>query len=772
LIFSPLAFGTVEEWSLAVLEITAVLAFCILLSNQIRNKKALFHDIPGFTPLMLFLAYIAFQLIPLPPALVKIISPDTYTLYSETIGVTVPLTWLPLTIHKKATLMEFFRFSSYAAVYILTVQLLTDKKLLKKTIMTVIIFASAVSFFGILQHLLFNNKIYWIRELTAGGTPFGPYVNRNHYAGFMGMIFPLTLCAFLFYKPDFSYGSLRERIAFIFSQKITNIHILLGTASIIMALSIFLSLSRGGIMSLCLSMIFFGMILIFKTKKSRRGVLIILIFVLVLYAVGWFGWESIFQRFEKIRNVTGDIAEERLVVWNDSINIIKDFPVTGTGFGTFVAIYPKYSTRTGDGVVDHAHNDYIELLADGGIIAALLFAWFLITVFFRSFRVFLKRREPHSIYIFIGSITGLISILIHSFTDFNLHIGANGLYFFFLIGLTVSAAHTRFYEGEETYLKTVNLSYLKLIFGAMSVFLILSALFNSSLLTGQFYYSPLKGKSLEILRGSEALNDMKQSVRKALQFDPLEAQYQYDSARIERLLENNESAAEYFRKAVQLQPANAEYLQMYGLLLSELKKDTAADMLLQAGMKYDPQNTLRYQIYAPWLISRDRKDDGINYIKKAISMEPAKTRHYISIMVLNGLRDDEIRQAIPETYITYMHFADYLLNTGNDSGAETSYLRALEYTETEKAVNPSVFMKIYSYYRGKTLYDHALYVMKKGSEKFPDNVHIRLTTAQAYEEAGLAHQAIEHYKEALNLDPDNKRAQLRLEKLGKDSNEE
>jgi hypothetical protein len=154
LIFSPLAFGTVEEWSLAVLEITAVLAFCILLSNQIRNKKALFHDIPGFTPLMLFLAYIAFQLIPLPPALVKIISPDTYTLYSETIG-----------------LMEFFRFSSYAAVYILTVQLLTDKDLLKKTIMTVIIFASAVSFFGILQHLLFNNKIYWIRELTTVREP-------------------------------------------------------------------------------------------------------------------------------------------------------------------------------------------------------------------------------------------------------------------------------------------------------------------------------------------------------------------------------------------------------------------------------------------------------------------------------------------------------------------------------------------------------------------------------------------------------------------------
>ncbi|MCW0295094.1 O-antigen ligase family protein, partial [Klebsiella pneumoniae] len=94
-----------------------------------------------------------------------------------------------------------------------------------------------------------------------------------------------------------------------------------------------------------------------------RGFLIILIFVLILYAVGWFGWDNIFGRFEKIRYIGGDIREQRLVMWKDSLNIARDFPITGTGFGTFIYIYPKYRTRMGNAVVDHAHNDYIEFLS-------------------------------------------------------------------------------------------------------------------------------------------------------------------------------------------------------------------------------------------------------------------------------------------------------------------------------------------------------------------------------------------------------------------------
>jgi hypothetical protein len=95
--------------------------------------------------------------------------------------------------NKQKQLSWSFRFASYGAFYAVTVQLLSRKDALKKTIAIIIIFASSLSFFSILQHLLSNGKLYWFRELLLGGVPFGPYVNRNHYAGLMEMLFPLVV---------------------------------------------------------------------------------------------------------------------------------------------------------------------------------------------------------------------------------------------------------------------------------------------------------------------------------------------------------------------------------------------------------------------------------------------------------------------------------------------------------------------------------------------------------------------------------------------------
>lgn len=209
LIFAPLAFGTVEQWSLTVMETFSILAFFLLLLENLKHKDSSLYEIPGVIPLLLLLAYILIQLIPLPSGIIKVISPETYNLYRDT-SINEPQTWITLSINKKATLMEFFRIAAYVAFYILAVQLLTKKDILKKTIAVVVIFASLLSFLGLLQHILSNNKIYWLRELTQGGTPFGPYVNRNHYAGLMEMIFPLVLSLFLFYKPHVTYNSSRK----------------------------------------------------------------------------------------------------------------------------------------------------------------------------------------------------------------------------------------------------------------------------------------------------------------------------------------------------------------------------------------------------------------------------------------------------------------------------------------------------------------------------------------------------------------------------------
>jgi len=148
----------------------------------------------------------------------------------------------------------------------------------------------------------------------------------------------------------------------------------------------------GGIISLSLAVLF--LLSFFSQKKSgnNRGHALLFITLTVL-AVGWFGWDMIFDRFAEMKNEQGAIENSRFIFWQDSNHIIQDFTLFGTGFGTFLHIYPKYRTYQGEAIVDHAHNDYIELFTDGGIIGVFLVAWFLFALFKTSYQAYRQRRE-------------------------------------------------------------------------------------------------------------------------------------------------------------------------------------------------------------------------------------------------------------------------------------------------------------------------------------------------------------------------------------------
>ena len=497
IIFSPLAFGTVEPWSLFIMEISTFTAICIMLAEHLRKKGALFYEAPGLLPLMALLAYIGFQLLPLPPEMVSVLSPASYALYRDTVWVGQPGQWVSLSINKKATLAEFLRFASYAGIYIITVQLLALPGSFRRTVTVMLVFGSVLAFFAIMQHLLSNNRIYWIRELTRGGFFFGPYVNRNHYAGLMGMIFPVIMGLFLYYRPKGDHTSFRNRLIGIFTHPQSNISVLLGFSAVLTATSIFLSLSRGGIASLIMSLIFLGLLLKRRSGQSPRGLLFAATIIVTLYAVGWFGWKPVFERFQSIRNAQGEIAELRLDIWKDSLNIIRDFPLTGTGFGSYINIYPSYRTIESDRIADHAHNDYIELLTNGGAISMILLLWFIAVVVARSYQAFQRRKDPYSLFLYSGILTGIFSILLHGVTDFNLQIGANGLYLFFMLGMAVSASHTRVHEdGQNTLLRAGTDFPAKRFTPAVTgAVLLLCVAFYTGRLLGTFLYSEIRSRN-------------------------------------------------------------------------------------------------------------------------------------------------------------------------------------------------------------------------------------------------------------------------------------
>jgi tetratricopeptide (TPR) repeat protein len=771
LIFSPLAFGTVEIWSLEVMESACFLALLILLSEKLRKKETYLYEIPGIIPILVLLGLILFQLMPLPPGVIRSLSPETYEIYKKTIFMVDPDALVSLSINKKATLAEFLRFASYVCMYVLTIQLLKDKDNLQKTVIAIAIFVSLLSLFAILQHFLPNDRIFWIRELTRGGKPFGPYVNRNHYAGLIGMIFPVLMGLFLFYKPHVLFKSFRKNLIELFSLQKTNIFVLIGFSLVLAASSVFLTLSRSGIISLGISTIVFGLMVLAKAEDRKAGLIVVIIFFLIVITVGWFGWSPIIERFSGIKNAEIFKVEDRFIHWKDSENIIKDFFAAGTGFGTFVHIYPAYRSVVRDLVLEHAHNDYMELIIEGGFVAIVLFSWFLAELFYKSYKAFTKRRERYSVYISKGSIAGIISILIFSFTDFNLHIGANGLYFFFLLGLAVSAANTRVREGSsDTYLKKKNIP-IKLVIISLSAVALLGLYFNSSIFMGRIFFSSVKDEKLNGKTSDKELLSVRDTLYRASIADLLEARYKFAVANVEKLMLNNDVAVKYYMEAVKLNPVNGEYLQMLGFVMWEMKSYDNAEKLIKAGITYDITNTYRYKRYATWLFAVGRKEEGLRIMEEAITLEPNKTRDYITLMVLNRLSDEEIQKSLPKRVEPFLLFSDYLFQTGRVDWAEDMYLKALQYLQYEKRIEPSYFYRVASYYIKRNKLHDALNIMNQALANFPGDVRIIIGIGEIYEKLGMDYQALEQYRKALLVEHQNEEAMKKLDILRLKMNE-
>ncbi len=763
LVFSPLAIGSVEQWSLTVLEILSLCALILFLIGNSRTKGGALYEVPGIIPLMCLWAYFVLQIIPLPASLIELISPVTYQLYSETIGIAQTVSWMSLSVNKKATMLELLRLTGYIAFYILTVQLLTNKELLKKAINIIIFFASLLAIYSLLQYLSGTTKIYWFRE-TFGASPFGPFVNRNHYAGFMGMLFPVALALFLALKPKIAYSGLREKLSEFLKQKRTNMHILIGLGAVIIAFSIFLSLSRGGIISLTLSMFFFSAFLLLKKTRRKRIWIMILIICLIVTSVSWFGWDPILSRFEKIANIEGYVTDLRVLFWMDSLQIIKNFPVTGTGFGTFIDIYPKYTSIKEEIVLEHAHNDYIELLANGGVIALFLTGWFVISVILSSFKNFLIRKDSYSVYLYIGSLTGIISILLHSFTDFNLQTGSNGLYFFFLIGLIVSLANTRLHNGlDNTFLKPIKIPSHNIVSFLVSAIFLLVTITNFGILISQYYFSYFRDLKLDKV-AAEDLIYIREMALRASSFDPLESEYYFYAANAEMLLNNTETAKKYYMNALNLNPLNGEFAQRLGRAYASADPHIA-ERLLKAGIASEPTNNTMYKTYAEWLHSENRKDEAIMNIKTALSISPDATTEYIDLMNTWGFNDEDIQSSLPDNATPYIIFADYLLNNGNEKKAEDLYLKALQFSNSPKEAKPPYFHKVYKFYFERGRFEDAIQVMQQAKILFPTNAGFRNSAGTSYEKLGMIDMAINEYKEALMIDPTNKHASKRFKAL-------
>jgi O-antigen ligase len=379
LLLAPLAFGTTEPWSQFVLEFGSACLFVLWVMREAQSTVFSFRWVPSLTPMLAFGLLVALQLA------------------------------FHLTASTERTVTAALLFAAYFMICFLLAQSLRRPQQLEWAARLASAYGIAFAIFALVQGITSNGKLYWLRKPYYEGWIYGPYVNHNHYAGLMEMLTPIPLVIAL--SPR---CSLRNRW-------------LASTAAAIMATSILFSQSRGGIVGFAAELLLLTILLARHGKRRKTLVTLIGFLCLIALVATWLGASQIIDRMGTLHSqaqaeISGGM---RLSIDRDVLRMFPHKPFLGWGLGSFVDVYPQFRSFYTNLVIDHAHNDYLELLVETGIAGAIVAVWLLSTVF-RSAWKKLQSREWGIIELATAASTaGITGILIHSLVDFNLQIPAN-----------------------------------------------------------------------------------------------------------------------------------------------------------------------------------------------------------------------------------------------------------------------------------------------------------------------------------------------------------
>jgi len=442
-VFAPLPLGSNRAWAWAILEVGAFLILALWLASHWNRP---FHISPAVkqarAPLILlcvWLVYILFQTIPLPAYLVKILSPASFELHSYALA-SEPSTLISISIDRGATLAEFLKFSSYVTFFFMVLVLVDSHRRMRILAVVIMFVGLGVGVYGLFNTLSGIEYIWWSPKEHYRGFVTGTFINRNHLAGHLEIVIALTFGLVLAgQRSARHYSGLKIRMRAFFS------FVLEGEGRIavyllIMFAALLLSGSRGGVAAMFTALLIgFVISLLVKGRSSGEARFAPFILVMALVASLWLGLGSLPDRYEA---AGGDIAA-RTNVWKPAFSLSDDYLWFGSGAGTFKYIFPMYEDGSLIGYYDHAHNDYLEVLTDQGVIGFMLLGGAIILLMIKILTGFVRRRDPLMRSMLFAALVGSISLLLHALVDFNFQIPANAVYFYLLLGIGIVAATLR-----------------------------------------------------------------------------------------------------------------------------------------------------------------------------------------------------------------------------------------------------------------------------------------------------------------------------------------
>ncbi len=447
---TTLAFGGVQPLTYTLAEIFIFLGVFLLFWKQTRQGE-MFLRLP-IGPVLFALA-VLLQTVPLPLGLITHLSP-TRLLDPQLIGLGAgSRQWATLSIYPHDTVLTLVKFLAYLGAFLLAVRVFDSRKG-KSTLLTALIFLGWFeAVYGIVQYLTGWQKIFGYVKQYDLQEATGTYINRDHYAGLLELTLPFVFAAAFYYFLLWSGGKLRGpdgRVSVVRTsagfQSVFWLFLL-----VIMVVGVIFSRSRMGILGTAFIIVFMAL---FAQLKARRRVWTVGIVVFLVCVAGyglWIGLGPVLARFEQMREPGYLQIEGRVAIWRDSLHLIRDYPLTGTGLGTFGVAFRPYQTDLVNYYVDHAHNDYLEFASETGLLGASLLFLPILYLLGRMINSYLEDPSRFRRSATLGCVGSTLALLLHSISDFNLHIPANALLFAVVLGVGYKAAvvERREEQGRE-----------------------------------------------------------------------------------------------------------------------------------------------------------------------------------------------------------------------------------------------------------------------------------------------------------------------------------
>jgi len=457
-ILSVWLFGSAEPWAYLFISILAQAGAALWLLALISDPRMPLRAPVLVVILIAILAFGLFQVAPLGGSLTEAASPLSAKAHARAVEIlqkselteflpsgsqanTYPAT---ISASPPATWRSLYLFAAYLSVLVVMACTFTKWSQVRRVAAAFVASSFLLAVIGMIHKFSGDRSIFWFHTPRFGGAIFGSFTNPNHYAAYMNMAFAVTLgllLASIRTSEDKHKRTWREKLARLSTRKGSRV-VLLGFASAVIGASVFVSLSRGAIASLAGSLGLVGGVVTVGGASRKRGRILAAVALLIAAVVVWVGWQPVVKELGTIARI--DPANSaRMEASLATLRLFDTSPVFGCGFGAFEYVFPIFQAPAIQiGRWTHAHNDYAQLLAEGGLTGAALAALAIAAFVFALWRRFPKAVIQGKAFV-SGLAVGMMAIALHSAVDFSIHKPACAFLLAAVCGMSIAAVHVK-----------------------------------------------------------------------------------------------------------------------------------------------------------------------------------------------------------------------------------------------------------------------------------------------------------------------------------------